>query len=126
VATPIVMKDREFVTDTKLEVDPVKKTLTIQIRSVNDPAAPKTSYVRGELMNSSFVLESIDGGKKTRLIAEMHCDPKGNVADWIVNLFQKSWAYNTIRALRNQVNKPDIRVHEKLKKALEDSQFYGP
>ena len=125
IATPIVMKDRDFVTDTKLVVDPAKKTLTIQIHSVTDPAAPKTSYVRGELMNSAFVLTAIDGGKRTRVETEIHCDPKGNVADWIVNLFQKGWPYNTLKSLRAQVNKPDVAVYPRLKAVLEEKGFFN-
>ncbi len=124
IATPIVMKDRDFVTDTRLEIDPAKKTVAIHIHSVNDPAAPSTSYVRGEIMNSSFVLTSISGGKQTRIVTEIHCDPKGSVADWIVNLFQKSWPYNTIRSLRAQVNKPDVGVHPQLKAAMDERGFF--
>jgi hypothetical protein len=124
IATPIVMKDRDFVTDTRLEIDPVKRTVTIHIHSVNDPAAPSTSYVRGEIMNSSFVLTSTPDGKQTRIVTEIHCDPKGSVADWIVNLFQKGWPYNTIKSLRAQVKKPDISVHPQLKSAMDERGFF--
>ena len=125
IATPIVMKDRDFVTDTKLEVDPVAHKLFIRMHSVNDASAPETSYVRGELMNSSFTLTAIDGGKKTRVTTEIHCDPKGSVADWIVNLFQKGWPYNTLQSLRAQVNKADVAVHPRLKAVLEEKGFYN-
>lgn len=125
IATPIVMKDRDFVTDTKLEVDPLKKKLFIRMHSVSDPAAPQTSYIRGEIMNSMFELTSIGDGKKTRVLTEIHCDPKGNVADWIVNLFQKGWPYNTLKSLRTQVNKPDVAVHPRLKAVLEEKGFFN-
>jgi hypothetical protein len=29
------------------------------------------------------------------VVAELHADPKGAVAAWLVNLFQKNWDYNT-------------------------------
>jgi hypothetical protein len=48
----------------------------------------------------------------------MLCDPKGSVAKWMVNLFQKSWPHKTITALRQQVKKPDIKDNAKLKEAL--------
>jgi hypothetical protein len=124
IATPIVMKDRDFVTDTRLEIDPEKRTVTIHIHSVNDPAAPSTSYVRGEIMNSSFVLTSTPDGKQTKIVTEIHCDPKGSVADWIVNLFQKSWPYNTIKSLRAQVRKADVSVHPQLKSAMDERGFF--
>jgi hypothetical protein len=125
IKTPIVMKDRDFVTDTQLEVDPAQKKLWIKLHSVNDPLAPHTSYVRGELLNSSFELTSIDNGKRTRVVTEIHCDPKGSVADWIVNLFQKGWPYNTLQSLRAQVIKSDVAVHPRLKAVLEEKGFFN-
>src|SRR4051812_29505478 len=116
--TPFVLKDRDFVFDTKLEFDPPAKKLTLLMHSVTDPAAPETSYVRGELIHSSFILISLDHGRKTRVVAEMHCDPKGSVAKWIVNWVQKSWPRATLTALREQVKKPDIKDDPKLKQAL--------
>jgi hypothetical protein len=123
VATPIVMKDRDFVSDCKLDFDPAQKKIILRIHSVTDAAAPATSYVRGELLNSSFVLTSIDHGTKTRVVAEIHADPKGSVAKWIVNLFQKRWPHNTITRLRAQVAKPDIREHPRLKQVLSENGY---
>ncbi len=123
VGTPIVMKDRDFVSDCKLEFEPAKKIVALKIQAVNDASAPTTSYVRGELLHSSFVLTSIEHGTKTRVVAEMHADPKGSVAKWIVNLFQKKWPHNTITSLRAQVAKPDIREHPRLKQVLTDNGY---
>jgi START domain len=118
IATPVVMKDRDFVTRAKAEIDGAKKRFVIRIQSVNDPGAPPTSYVRGEIHQSSFILTSIDGGKKTQVITEIHADPKGSVAKWIVNLFQKNWPHNTIKNLRKQVGKGDIKESADLRAAL--------
>lgn len=107
---PIIMKDRDFVCHGRVDVDLVEQSLTMSLTPASDPAVPKTSkYVRGEL-SGFWKLKSIEGGKKTFVIAEMHGDPKGSVPKWLVNLFQKSWARSTINALRKQVAKPDIRV----------------
>jgi hypothetical protein len=125
VGTPIVMKDRDFVSSCKLEFEPTRKMLTLKIHSVTDPAAPPTNYVRGELLHSSFVLTSIEGGTKTRVVAEIHADPKGSVAKWIVNLFQKKWPHNTITSLRAQVAKPDIKEHPRLKQVLTDNGYFN-
>jgi len=118
IGTPFVLKDRDFVSDCKLEFDPSKKNITLKMHAVKDPLAPTTNYVRGELIHSSFSLTSIDHGTKTRIVAEIHADPKGSVAHWIVNLFQKRWPHNTITRLRAQVAKPDIREHPRLKAEL--------
>jgi hypothetical protein len=124
VGTPVTMSDRDFVTDVVLSVDPSSRTLAIRMHSVNEPTAPRTHYVRGELTESSFVLTSIDGGKRTHVVAEIHCDPKGSIAPWIVNMFQKDWGYNTLTSLRAQVKKPDIAVHPRLKSVLEERGFF--
>ena len=125
IGTPITMSDRDFVTDVTLGVEPTEKRLEINMHSVSDPTAPRTRYVRGELMRSSFTLTSIDNGRRTHVVAEIHCDPKGSVAAWIVNKFQNDWGYNTIRSLRAQVRKPDIAIHPRLKAVLEEKGFFN-
>jgi hypothetical protein len=118
IGTPFVLKDRDFVSDCKLEFDPARKNVTLKIHAINDPLAPRTSYVRGELIHSSFALTSADHGSRTYVVAEIHADPKGSVAHWIVNLFQKRWPHNTITRLRTQVAKADIQEHPRLKAEL--------
>ena len=118
IGTPIVLKDRDFVYSIKLELDPPNKKLMLNYHSVYDSGAPKTNYIRGEFKYGTFVLTSIDGGKKTRVLAEVLADPKGSVAKWIVNLFQKSWPRKTIASLRRQVAKKDIVDQPRLKELL--------
>jgi hypothetical protein len=123
IGTPFVLKDRDFVSNCKLEFDAPKKNITLKIHAVTDPLAPATSYVRGELIHSSFALTSTDHGKRTFVVAEIHADPKGSVAHWMVNLFQKKWPHNTITRLRAQVAKSDIQEHPRLKIELAKHGF---
>ena len=123
VGTPIVMKDRDFVTRAKLEFDNAGKRVIVRMRSVTDPLAPPTDYVRGEIMESNFIMTSIEHGTKTHLLVEVHADPKGSIAKWIVNMFQKSWPHNTISRLRAQVAKPDIKDHPRLKAELTQAGY---
>ena len=118
IGTPVVMKDRDFVTRAKLEFDNIGKKVTVNMRSTTDPLAPPTDFVRGEIMQSYFILTSIEHGTKTHISVEVHADPKGSIAKWIVNMFQKSWPHNTISRLRTQVAKPDIKEHPRLKAEL--------
>ncbi|MCU0685574.1 MAG: START domain-containing protein [Polyangiaceae bacterium] len=120
---PIVMKDRDFVTQAKGEVDGAKKRFVIHIKSVSDAGAPPTSYVRGEILHSSFILTSIDNGKKTQVITEIHADPKGSVAKWVVNLFQKNWPFNTIKNLRKQVSRGDVKESAELRTLFTEQGF---
>ena len=89
----------------------------------DDSGAPKTDYVRGEFTYGTFTLTSIEGGKKTRVLAEVLADPKGSVAKWIVNLFQKDWPHKTIESLRKQVAKPDIKDQARLKDMLAQAGY---
>ncbi len=122
--TPITMSDRDFVTDVRLVLDPNDKSLTVQMHSINDSSAPSTSYVRALVTDSVFVLRASPDGRKTHVVAEIHCDPKGSVAAWIVNWFQKNWGYNTITGLRKQVSRGQSPVHAKLKSMLEQKGFF--
>ncbi|HTA88672.1 MAG TPA: START domain-containing protein [Polyangiaceae bacterium] len=123
VATPWVLKDRDFVFSTKLELDPKASQVALNYHSVIDPAAPKTNYVRGEFIYGKFVLTSVDGGKRTQVLAELLCDPKGSVAKWMVNMVQKDWPHSTIQRLRRQVAKPDVVDSPKLAQALKQAGY---
>lgn len=118
LGTPPTMSDRDFVADVTIGVDAPNRTLVVRMHSVDDPSAPRTSYVRGDLQESSFVLTQSADGTKTHVVAEMHCDPKGSIAAWIVNLFQKNWGYNTIANLRRQLRKPNLATSEPLRALL--------
>jgi hypothetical protein len=109
VRTPFVLKDRDFVSRNAVEYDPRTRTLSERIVSVEDPAAPRTSHVRGRLMDSSFKLIAVDNGARTYVICEIHADPMGSVPKWVVNFFQKDWPHNSIARLRKQVARDDIR-----------------
>ena len=117
--TPFVMKDRDFVTSNKMEWDPATKTITVRMRSVTDPLAPPTSYIRGELVSSTFTLTPTADGKATRVAGDVHCDPRGSVPKWIVNYFQKDWPHATFVKLRTQVAKANIVDSPAIKKLVE-------
>ncbi len=123
VNTPPVIKDRDFVYAIKLELDPPNKKLSLNYHSVYDSGAPKTDYVRGELKFGTFTLTSIEGGKKTHVLAQVMADPKGSVAKWIVNLVQKKWPHKTLASLRLQVAKPNIVDQPRLKQLLADQGY---
>jgi NAD(P)-dependent dehydrogenase (short-subunit alcohol dehydrogenase family) len=107
-STPPPLSDRDFVADVTLSVDPARKAVVIRMHSVDDATAPRTSYVRGDLEDSSFTMTSIEGGAKTHVVAEIHCDPRGSVPSFMVNFFQKNWGYKTLTSLRKQVAKADV------------------
>jgi hypothetical protein len=124
VKTPFVLADRDFVYRVKVELVPAKKQVIVSFRSVEDPAAPRNpDYVRGHFIYGKWVLTSLDHGKKTRVLAELLCDPKGSVAKWIVNLFQKSWPHDTLANLRKRMKRTDLKDEPRIKEALKSHGF---
>jgi START domain-containing protein len=117
IAGPLVMKDRDFVSDVAIEVDPRAKTFALIYKPSDDPGVPASRHVRGEILSGVFRATSLDNAR-TDLTAELHCDPKGALPKWIVNLFQKNWPRNTLEAIRTQAAKPDIVMPDQFKDVL--------
>ena len=117
--TPWPLQDRDFVIHTLIHFEKTPEpTLTIQMNSAANPKMPpKKGVVRGDLIDSSFVLKSL-GPSKTWFACEIHADPKGSIPKWVVNLFQKSWPLDTISGLRKQLQKPDVEENQTLKRLL--------
>jgi hypothetical protein len=107
---PLILKDRDFVSDVRIAVDPAAKTFSLSYQPTQDATAPPTGDVRGEILAGRFVATAIDGARETDLTAELHCDPRGALPAWIVNFFQKSWPEQTFEGIRRQAAKPDITI----------------
>jgi hypothetical protein len=54
---------------------------------------------------------------------EIHADPKGSIPTFIANAFQKDWPIHTIKNLRKQAQKPDVRPSPELAAALAKAGF---
>jgi hypothetical protein len=113
IGTPFIMKDRDFVSIVEIKSDSEKHQIILRYKSTEDAEAPKTSYVRGDLQDTTFVLTQIEGGK-TRLDGSVLADPKGSVPKWMVNFFQKDWPVDTLRNLRKQAAKADVGIHPRI------------
>jgi len=110
MGTPFIMANRDFVSDVTLTADPQTRRFTVHYASVEDPLAPPfKKYVRGKMI-CEFKMVPMSMPDETYVEAEIHCDPKGGVPKWIVNLFQQGWPQTTFESLRKQVQKPDIQI----------------
>jgi short-subunit dehydrogenase len=125
LAMPGPVTDRDLVTDVTVSADKAKRSLTVHMRSVTDAAAPSTRYVRADMKDSVFVLTSLDGGARTHVVAEVHCDPRGALPSFMVNLVQRSWGFNTIKSLRKQSAKGSAPSNELLHALLADKGIVG-
>ena len=112
VGGPFLMKDRDFVSDVRITVDPGTRTFALAYQPTDDSGAPTTHNVRGEILSGLFQATSLEPDKRTELTVEVQVDPKGFIPAWIVNFFQKSWPLHTFEAIRAQAAKPDIAMPE--------------
>jgi START domain len=110
IGMPIFFTDRDFVSHVTMSFEPAGKEMTFHYRPASDPAAPRTDYIRGDLIDTTFVLRPVDNGEKTRVDAEFLCDPKGMIPGWIVNFFLKDWPKTTFRNLRKEMLKSGLSV----------------
>ena len=107
---PIFFSDREFVSRIQMRSDRSRKELVFHYQPSDDSSAPQTGYLRGEMLNMTFLLSSIDQDTRTRVDAEVLCDPKGWIPAWLVNFFLKDWPKTTFRNLRQEVRRTDMMV----------------
>jgi START domain len=105
---PLILKDREFVSDVRIDVDARDHSVTLAYRPADGREVPNGHAVRGEILSGAFHARSLGAGRGTILSAELHCDPKGAIPAWVVNFFQKSWPRNTLEGIRRQVAKSDV------------------
>ena len=106
IGAPPLVSDRDFVNQVQIDYDPPSR-IKFNIHSVEDPKGPPTAGVRGKLIHSSFELTAL-APDRTRIVCEIHADPKGALPKWVVNQFQKGWAFKTISRMRQQVQKGDL------------------
>ncbi len=107
--TPL-MSDRDFLSKVTLVADPATKRLTVSYLSTEDDVAPPIKKCVRGIMACSFKLVPMSIPDETYVEAEVHCDPKGQVAKWLVNFFQQGWPQTTFENLRKQCKKTNIKV----------------
>lgn len=116
---PLIIKDREFVSEVHIDVDPSDRSLTLVYTPSDTSEVPPSHYVRGQIRSGTFRARALGEGRGTELTAEIDCDPKGALPAWLVNFFQKSWPRNTFDGIRRQVAKPDVAMPGDFQSILE-------
>jgi hypothetical protein len=114
---PLIVKDREFVSEVRIEVDSATHTFALSYKPTTEAVPPSARYVRGEILSGRFEVVALDEGH-VRLTAELQADPKGLLPTWVVNLFQRNWPITTFERLRIQASKPDIDMPEEFRDVL--------
>ncbi len=119
------VSDRDFVSLVTVETDSLHRHVTVKYTPLNDPLAPvKKNYKRG-VMTCTFTLVE-ECPDETYVEAEIHCDPKGGLAAWLVNWFQGGWPETTFQNLRRELDRPDIKVIPYVQQLLEIPETQEP
>lgn len=119
IGTPIIVKDRDFLSHVTLTFDRAQKQLTFEYKTATEEETPPElrqvrRVIRGELNGTKYILTSVENDTKTYILGEINSDPKGSIPRWIINMFQRDWPYRSMMALRRQVAKPDIEEIPKI------------
>ena len=103
---PFPITDRDYVFRADSTNDAAHHVFTAKIKSVNDPRkGPDDCCVRAIAYGTFYRFEALPG-EKTRMIVEVHTDPKGAIPDWLVNIIQKKWPSKTLSALIRHSARP--------------------
>ena len=109
-ATPKpILKDREFIVNTKAWVDQPSNTLIFQFKSVDYPYQSGFNRVRAKLYESSFALTPL-GPNKTKIVYILHVDPMGWCPKWIIRIVQEGYPRGFVLKVREYIAKQNIKV----------------
>ena len=76
-----------------------------------DELPDQSCCIVGKLIYTKWQFRAT-GPESTCVRVEVMLDPKGWVPAFFVNWFQRNWPYSTIKGLRRQAQKEDIKLHE--------------
>jgi START domain-containing protein len=97
---PWPVSDRDYVLQAISKDDPENHRVTVDIRSVESAdKGPDDCCVRATVHGTFYEFTALPGEEKTKIIVEVHTDPKGSIPTWLVNLIQKSWPSKTLHNL---------------------------
>lgn len=105
-----LINNRDFVSDTTVTYDRKNHLITVSYLPTEDANAPLDKrYVRG-VITCVFKIMPMSCEDQSWVEAEVHCDPRGGLAPWLVNFFQEGWPKTTFENLRRQCEKSDVKV----------------
>jgi hypothetical protein len=105
---PRGISDRDYVLRTDLEVDRDDKVVVARIRSVVDRRWPEQECCVRAATESYYRFTAVPGQNRTRIIVEIHTDPKGRLPAWLVNRIQRSWPSSTLSSLVSRAGESDV------------------
>ena len=101
---PWPVSDRDYVLESKANIDKDKGVIEVRIQSITHPKYPVDCCVRAQAKRTYYRFTALSR-TRTRLEVEVHTDPKGLLPNWLVNAIQKKWPSKTLSGLIRQARK---------------------
>lgn len=117
-SVPFPFKDRDYLIQFHIEIDPILQTATLTEKSVTDPAYPPLKYVRGNIIRSVYTIESRKEGSQTFVRLELEAEPGGDIPIWLVRTFSKESPRKMLKALIKQATKSEVTIDPKVASAF--------
>lgn len=108
---PPGISDRDYLLQADLEIDEEEKQVTARLRSVEDERWPVQSCCVRAHTETFYEFTAVPGEDKTRMIVEVHTDPKGRLPAWLVNRIQRGWPSTTLSNLIARAKSSEIESH---------------
>jgi hypothetical protein len=106
---PWPISDRDYVLRAEGKRNAEKRIYTVNIKSVEVKSKPEDDCcVRAQVYGTYYEFTALPDSNKTKVIVEVHTDPKGALPSWLVNLIQKSWPRKTLNGLINHAKAAKI------------------
>lgn len=112
---PPGISDRDYVIRTDLEVDMDRKVVTARLRSVEDRRWPVNSCCVRAYTETFYEFTAIPGQNRTKMIVEVHTDPRGRLPAWLVNRIQGGWPSTTLSNMANRAKASDVGPREEFR-----------
>lgn len=105
---PWPLTDREFLYEAKLERNLAERSVTVRMKSVEDPRRPfRPDRIRGSIREGVYTLTMVSSDR-TRFSAETLADPKGRIPKFIINFVGKIWARRVFDNIVRIAARPDV------------------
>jgi len=107
---PFIVADRDFVSEGTAQTHVDGYDFLLSFKATTDKNLPETKHVRGTITYARAGVTKTKDPNIVDVVLEAKVDPNGALPHWLVNLAQKGWAVRTLHNLREEVQKPDIKV----------------
>lgn len=116
---PWPFSDRSLLLHNKLSLDKEKKSIVIDVRSVDPAIKPiKEDNVRANVYCGQMILQPA-GQAQTNIQIVTFLDPKGYIPAWLVNLIQKTLPYDFFKALEKRAGQTHYQLRPAFAEMLE-------